>query len=327
MITTQLRPLLFSGLQKIGLSKVLRKYHQRKKQIPILLFHRVDSIYDVFTEPLNPAYFEQIILWLSKKYVFVDLKKALSNPAQLKGNEVVITFDDATQDFQDFAWPILKKYDVPVTVFVPTAYPNHSPIWNNQVFECFLFAQNKNVEVDFQGVVFQLSLTKEKIYEEAFSVINHLLSLNFDQIQEAILRLQKVLHPTQIDQFAPTMTWETISILKNEGVKFESHSHNHLYLPNQQDEMISNEMIISQQALANSTNIDAQMIAYPVGGTNEKVEHITSHRFKYGLGVTGKLWDTQGPIHSFNIDRINIHDSHFPELQLRIQGFHRLFQK
>ena len=189
----------------------MRYYHQRKKHIPILLFHRVDPIYDLFTEPLDPIYFEQIILWLSKKYVFIDLKKALSSPNELKGNEVVITFDDATQDFHDYAWPILKRHHVPTTVFVPTAYPNKNPIWNNQVFECFLYAQNKNVEIHFQGKYFHLSLTEENLYKEAFSVIQYLLKLSLDQIEAAITLLKKTLQPAQIGLFAPTMTWETIN--------------------------------------------------------------------------------------------------------------------
>ena len=39
---------------------------------------------------------------------------------------VHVTFDDAYGDFRDLAWPILRRHGVPVTLFVPTAFPGHA---------------------------------------------------------------------------------------------------------------------------------------------------------------------------------------------------------
>jgi peptidoglycan/xylan/chitin deacetylase (PgdA/CDA1 family) len=42
---------------------------------------------------------------------------------------VAITFDDAFQSVFDRALPILAKYDIPATIFVPTAYLGGQPGW------------------------------------------------------------------------------------------------------------------------------------------------------------------------------------------------------
>jgi peptidoglycan/xylan/chitin deacetylase (PgdA/CDA1 family) len=37
----------------------------------------------------------------------------------------MVTFDDAYDDFAEHAWPVLRRHGLPVTLFVPTAYPDH----------------------------------------------------------------------------------------------------------------------------------------------------------------------------------------------------------
>jgi len=40
----------------------------------------------------------------------------------LKANSVLLTVDDGYQDFYNLAFPILKKYEVPATVFFTTDF-------------------------------------------------------------------------------------------------------------------------------------------------------------------------------------------------------------
>lgn len=42
---------------------------------------------------------------------------------------VALTFDDAFQDFSDFAWPILERHDFPAMVYVPTGYVGGAEGW------------------------------------------------------------------------------------------------------------------------------------------------------------------------------------------------------
>src|SRR6185437_4555254 len=51
----------------------------------------------------------------------VSLEQMLA--ASLPRRAVTVTFDDAYADFAECAWPVLRRYGIPVTLFVPTAYP------------------------------------------------------------------------------------------------------------------------------------------------------------------------------------------------------------
>src|SRR5262245_3480722 len=54
-----------------------------------------------------------------------DLLSALGEGRPLPPFSVLITFDDAYRSFEDLAWPVLKRHRLPVTLFVPTGFPDH----------------------------------------------------------------------------------------------------------------------------------------------------------------------------------------------------------
>jgi peptidoglycan/xylan/chitin deacetylase (PgdA/CDA1 family) len=50
--------------------------------------------------------------------------------------KVVITFDDAFSDFQEFAYPVLEKFKIPSTVFVPTGFIGGFNDWDFPFHKC-----------------------------------------------------------------------------------------------------------------------------------------------------------------------------------------------
>lgn len=85
----------------------------------ILAYHRVLPDAAGVTLAVSCADFErQLQYLLKKKYTFVCLKDYLS----AKGKVCAVTFDDGYADNYYYAWLILKKYNIPATIFLTTAY-------------------------------------------------------------------------------------------------------------------------------------------------------------------------------------------------------------
>src|SRR5690606_21767381 len=79
---------------------------------------------------IDPETFEQQMEWLSRHATVLDIDTVCrfgSQPPSVNGRGhdkpvVVLTFDDAYEDFYTVVWPILKKFNFPAVLYTPTLY-------------------------------------------------------------------------------------------------------------------------------------------------------------------------------------------------------------
>jgi len=84
------------------------------RRVRILMYHRVEYLNDDYNmQAVTPANFEQHMKYLRDHYDILSLNTPMESWFQGRsGDAVLLTFDDAV--------PIMKKYDIPATVFVST---------------------------------------------------------------------------------------------------------------------------------------------------------------------------------------------------------------
>jgi peptidoglycan/xylan/chitin deacetylase (PgdA/CDA1 family) len=95
----------------------------------IIRYHRVFEAYDQDLYPLGitKTNFEHQIAFLSSQYRVLPLDHAvhaLQTGLTLPPQALCITFDDGYKDNYINAYPILKGYGVPATIYVVTKYIN-----------------------------------------------------------------------------------------------------------------------------------------------------------------------------------------------------------
>lgn len=96
----------------------------RADAIRILTFHGVQEHPNSFSHQ-SPAIFEQQIKYLAEKaYTSLRISDLLDNwPRVLdKKRIVILTFDDGLYNNREIVCPILRKYGMIATFFIPTAY-------------------------------------------------------------------------------------------------------------------------------------------------------------------------------------------------------------
>ena len=111
------------GLFIIGfISTVSLAETAKTVRIPILCYHNLNR-----TTPgsmnMTPDKFESQIKWIKDNgYTIIPLKEAveylLSKRDSLPDKSVVITADDGWQSVYQYMYPIVKKYNIPVTLFI-----------------------------------------------------------------------------------------------------------------------------------------------------------------------------------------------------------------
>lgn len=92
-----------------------------KSKIIILAYHSVsdsDYLYAV-----NPKEFERQLVYLNNYFKIIgvnDLEDVIKNDNNRPGNYAIVTFDDGLKDNFSIAFPVLRKLNIPATVFVAT---------------------------------------------------------------------------------------------------------------------------------------------------------------------------------------------------------------
>jgi peptidoglycan/xylan/chitin deacetylase (PgdA/CDA1 family) len=107
---------------------------------PVLCYHSVNSVTNPESDPITPERFEQHLAYLQAHRTVVPLAslvKAIRGEGHLPHDAVVITFDDGYRDNFEVAYPLLRKYGTPATMFVVTGFVdgvvdlNGSPGWES----------------------------------------------------------------------------------------------------------------------------------------------------------------------------------------------------
>jgi peptidoglycan/xylan/chitin deacetylase (PgdA/CDA1 family) len=105
-----------------------------KKGLTILMYHKVsENTADGLTIParkLDQQLFfirEQGFSILSFKELLGFISKGLSLPQK----PLILTFDDAYENFRTYAFPLLKKNNFKATVFMPVAFMGKTNTWDN----------------------------------------------------------------------------------------------------------------------------------------------------------------------------------------------------
>ncbi len=93
-----------------------------KYTVPILMYHNIG--YEDGSSFVKPENFNKQMEYIKGNgYTVITLDElvaGIKNKSQFKKNTVVITFDDGYKDNFVYAYPTLKKFGFPATIFVPS---------------------------------------------------------------------------------------------------------------------------------------------------------------------------------------------------------------
>jgi len=120
-----------AALSIAGVPRLIRAWQRAagKRPFTIVMYHSIAEPYDDFT--VGPSAFRQQLRVICSLSQVVRLREARTRLLQGGSQrQLVLTFDDAYENFYENAYPILQESSLPCTVFVPTGYIGKSSDWN-----------------------------------------------------------------------------------------------------------------------------------------------------------------------------------------------------
>ena len=96
-------------------------------RLPILMYHSIDYTSDRKDRmTISPEVFAKQMRYLhDNKYNVISLEKAVSYIRDRKrppAKTVAITFDDGYENNYKYVYPVLKRYNIPATIFIITDF-------------------------------------------------------------------------------------------------------------------------------------------------------------------------------------------------------------
>jgi len=263
----------------------------KQSQVPLILYyHRVrnyDETVDIGLS-ISVENFENQIRYLKKNYNIVSLDlmvEKMRNAETPSQEDIAITFDDGYKDNYDNAYPILKRYNVPATIFLTTDYVGTNKLlwWDKLIF--ILSRLNpeefKNIllrnEIFPERVKYMVKECVKKIKMERISLlINELKNLGNPKRGEILNYLEKNCSDRiGFNSINRTfMSWDEIKEMCNNGVSFGSHTHTHLVLTEIGYEKAKEEIVKSKLIIEEAIGKKVYAFAYPDGCLNDEIKNI-----------------------------------------------------
>ncbi len=224
----------------------------------------------------TPTGFEEQVRFLAAHYAVVSMEEALeawTTQRQLPRRSVLLTFDDGYRDFVDVAWPVLKRYRLPVTLFVATAYPDEPQkgFWWDRLHQAFVSTTRAEL---FDVSVGRLSLVSPQARRASLRrAEDHVKTLTHSA---AIAFVDQVCHELggPQSQQASVLDWEQLRALSHEGVVLGAHTRTHPLLTQLPPPEAAEEICRSQDDLRREIGRVLPIFCYPDGAYSDAVVEI-----------------------------------------------------
>jgi len=270
IIRTGLETLYFTGLHHFmrplvgGVGAILTLHHVRPR--------RSDAFQPNHLLEVTPEFLERLLRRLKGAAIDVislDEMHERYISGDFKRRFVCITFDDGYKDLMRFAYPLLKKYQLPFAIYIPTSFPDRlGELW--WVALEAVIAQNGRIGMVINGEdrFFECGTVKEKreLYDEIY---DYLRSIKTEDALRRVVRDLAACHRVDMAALCRDlcMDWqEIIELAADPLVTIGAHTVNHNILKKMTDESaVRAEMAMSRSVLEAALGKRPEHLAYPVG--------------------------------------------------------------
>lgn len=276
----------------------------------IYMFHMVkpkgDYIAAIDSLRVSPECFEKFLAEKKKRVDFISIDEVPTRiKAQRRGQKpfAVITFDDGYEDNFIYAYPILKKLQIPFVIYISVGLVNdHLPIWNYPLIIERIIRKNTMLRLG-NGETYVCATEKEKnetfgrLKKQLFSLPYKLLRSEFEKLFDGYLT----------DDVFPknTLTWKQIEQLAKDSLcTIGSHTMSHCRLVITDEESLSYELGNSKKILEQHTGLPIVHMSYPYGTTSDVSDE--AKQYVGRIGYKTALLSGKGPVREIDTDMYSL---------------------
>jgi peptidoglycan/xylan/chitin deacetylase (PgdA/CDA1 family)/CelD/BcsL family acetyltransferase involved in cellulose biosynthesis len=234
----------------------------------IFYYHRVNDDNDPFFGATPTAVFEAHMRYLARHYRVVSMGE-VSRRLEGDSREMVVgvTFDDGYRDNYEHAFPILKRYNIPATVFLTTgSLDSGEPLWFEAMAEAIKQSGQEYLDLEFDiPRRFWLRTQAERLETngQLFALLRELNDTERrTRLDEIVARLGT---PKQCERRGKMLSWDQVRLMKANGIDFGGHTVTHPFLSKLTPGEAAWEVTECKRRVEQEIQSEVDLFAYPNG--------------------------------------------------------------
>jgi peptidoglycan/xylan/chitin deacetylase (PgdA/CDA1 family) len=299
-------------------------------KVLILAYHRVVTPDDLSRGYIEPGMyvlhdvFDMQVRWLLERFEILSFTQLLArwndNEWDERKKYCVLTFDDGWLDNYHHAFPILKTYQVPATIFLPTNYIGSNEwFWTEKIaFLLTCLGQPRVTSMQRNRVGAMIAelpglVRSELVGQEGISlttmgkVIRQCKLLSPSEIESLLNRLSEILEVSNPHERV-TVNWSEVTEMAKNGISFGSHSCSHHLLTRLNEETVRQELQESNRLLRTLPVGYLPVFCYPNGDNNYAIQDLVKQSQYVAAVGTRSGAEGRRPENMYELNRIGMHN-------------------
>ncbi|MEZ5385771.1 MAG: polysaccharide deacetylase family protein [Prosthecobacter sp.] len=292
------RTLKAAALVGSGFASIVRT--RRARETTIMTFHGLCEgsgdmgILD-WSLHLPVEVFRSVCALLAAEYHVIPMSyfiEARSKKKTLPANSVVLTFDDGFESNFKLAYPILKRFNLPATIYATTGFLDGTDVlWFQRIDLAFGRTRKESLTWKINDRKLRLPLkTRKERQDSLVELMPELKMLPDADLLGEVNRLERALcvDPPRLNDLPASMrplTWADANQMISEGlIEIGGHTHTHPILSRCESFSMKAEITTCRDRILAETGVAPVSFAYPNGGeddyAHETVKMVKSAGFK-----------------------------------------------
>ncbi len=288
------------------------------------MYHRVlpQDLVKVWDLPVQPGMYvspKSLRLHLSYLKTYFSLISFEELVRRLQAGEdishcAVLTFDDGWLDNYLYAFPILREFNVPATIFLTSGFIGTSQwFWPEEIGWTILSVYKERVNISLLPDQLSHMLNKERSREQDANksidrIIAEMKSWEAPQRLSVTQKCTQLRTKTIEESKRLLMNWDEVREMAESGlVDFGSHTVSHALLDQLQPKDVQQELVESVAKIHKEVGTQTKLFAYPNGNYTPQILAMLSES-----GITAAVTTKRGLVggNSFLLElpRIAVHD-------------------
>jgi len=289
-----LKELLKATFVNFGGHEILRHFNKIPK---VLFWHGVDDHTDLILGPENISKenFVKQVKYLKEKFDIISLDTFSNRYAEkaLKGNEIVLTFDDGYRNNLTVLAPIMNDFSLPFTTFISTENISKNEFFFTSLLRLIILGSSlKHIDIPSLKMKKEIVSKEQKVvFEKELSY--SIKSLPIDQVKKICKDLINNISRDEFEEMKLKhssilpMNWEEVRELQQAGCEIGSHCLDHMCChDNQSEKEVERQIIESKNTIEEKLGKECKYFAYPNGDfTGFSNECVKRAGYKMGFSI------------------------------------------